>query len=140
MDSRHKASILYLDAEQTCRDVFRRTFGDEYDVRTAASAEEARRELHARPFDIVLSDQSTSGVSGAAFLREAAATQPASYRMMLTGEASVREMLKELGHGFVNGFVTKPWRVDDMRQAFERAFMNAGGRLDRLCLVSCAGK
>jgi DNA-binding NtrC family response regulator len=129
MSGWHQVSILYLDDEQTCLEVFRQTFGGDYEVRTAATAEEARRELASRSFDVVVSDQRMPDVSGAAFLREAAAAQPASYRIMLTGDASVGEMLRELCEGVIHCFVTKPWHAEVLRQAFERAFTDGRGRL-----------
>jgi len=116
-----RLSILYFDDEPMCLEVFRATFADDYDVRTAVTLEEARRALNEGPFDVVISDQVMPEISGTAFLREVARTHPQSIRVMLTGNACVGELMGEIGTGFVEFFLPKPWSADAMRQVFERA-------------------
>lgn len=115
-----KTSVLYLDDEQCCLDVFRETFEREYDVRTASTPEEARRMLAERPADVVISDESMPDVSGKAFLAEVAAAHPAAYRVLLTGSITVGSALGEIGAGVVHAFVAKPWSKDDIRRVMER--------------------
>lgn len=119
-----KRSIFYLDDEAGCLDVFQDTFGDEYDVRTAATPSEARRMLAERPAEIVISDQLMPEISGTEFLREVAATYPSSYRVMLTGGITVGEALPEIGSGVIHLFVTKPWKERNMRGVLERASLH----------------
>ena len=90
-------------------------------MRTAATLDEARRALAENSFDVVISDQLMPEISGAAFLREVARTNPRSLRVMLTGGVSVGAMLGEIGDGVVKHFVPKPWSASTMRQLFERA-------------------
>jgi DNA-binding NtrC family response regulator len=116
-----KLSILYLDDEAACLDVFRHMFGGDYDVRTVTTADEARRALGEREFDIVISDQQMPGMRGTDFLREVAATHPDSYRMMLTGNTTLGETMHEFAARVIHGFLTKPWTEHQMRQALERA-------------------
>src|SRR5215210_4207331 len=80
-----KISILYLDDDVVHLDIFREMFTDDYDVRVATTVEAARSMLLERAADIVISDQRMSKVKGTEFLREVAATYPASYRILLTG-------------------------------------------------------
>jgi len=101
--------------------VFRATFADDYDVRTAVTLEEARRALNEGPFDVVISDQVMPEISGTTFLREVARTHPQTIRVMLTGNACVGELIGEIGTGFVELFLPKPWSAAAMRQVFERA-------------------
>ena len=116
-----RRSILYLDDEAGCLAVFYERFGVEYDVRVALSAAEARRKLAERAADVVISDQSMPDVSGIEFLRQAAAAHPESYRVLLTGTATVGGVYREILDGTVHAFVTKPWAEPDMRAALERA-------------------
>ena len=115
-----KPSVLYLDDEQGCLDVFRETFDREYDVRTASTPADARRMLAARPADVVISDESMPDISGKAFLAEVAAAYSSTYRVLLTGSITVVGALHEIGVGVVQAFVTKPWNKDDIRRVMER--------------------
>ncbi|PYS51798.1 MAG: hypothetical protein DMF68_03085 [Acidobacteria bacterium] len=118
-----KTSILYLDDEQACLDVFRQLFEDEYDVRTVSTLKDAREALDKERFDIVISDQQMPEIDGLTFLREVASAHPESFRMMLTGSIGVGEVIREVGAGVIHLFVTKPWIEHSMRQALERANM-----------------
>jgi DNA-binding NtrC family response regulator len=99
-------------------------FCDEYEVRTALTLSEARRLLVEHPADIVISDQSMPDIKGTDFLIEVAATQPSSYRVLLTGHIMVGDALTEIGAGIVHTFITKPWTEEDMRKALGRASLN----------------
>jgi two-component system, NtrC family, response regulator HupR/HoxA len=115
-----KPSVLYLDDEQGCLDVFRETFDPEYDVRTASTPEDARRMLAARPADVVISDESMPDISGKAFLAEVADAYPSAYRVLLTGSLTVGGALHEISRGVVQAFVAKPWNRDDIQRVMER--------------------
>jgi DNA-binding NtrC family response regulator len=115
-----KRTILYLDDEVSCLSLFREMFGDEYDVRTASTLEEARRMLAARPADVVISDQTMPGTTGKVFLAEVAAGYPATYRVLLTGSITVVVALREIGAGVVQAFVAKPWSKEEINRVLER--------------------
>jgi response regulator RpfG family c-di-GMP phosphodiesterase len=119
MNRSFKQSVLYLDDELTCLDVFRDLFSDEYEVRTARTIAEARRILEDFSPDVIISDQRMPEMSGTEFLREVAATHPSSRRALLTGEAMVGDVIREISAGVVQMFVTKPWTESDMRQILE---------------------
>ena len=114
-------TILYLDDEAACLEVFRQTFGREYDIRTAANAREARAALAERAADIVIADQTMPGGTGAEFLRETAQRYPASCRTLLTGSVGVGDMLGEISGGLIDLFIAKPWDALSMSQALGRA-------------------
>jgi DNA-binding NtrC family response regulator len=121
-------SIFYLDDEPEVLSVFLDAFGDQYDVRTASTLGEARRMLAERPADIVVSDQSMPEITGTEFLAEVARDYPLSYRVMLTGSMVVGEAIPELSSGVVHLFLTKPWSLDAMERALERASLEAAMR------------
>lgn len=121
METIRKTSILYLDDEETCLDVFRQMFEGEYDVLTVSTLRDAREALVKEKFDIVISDQQMPEIDGLTFLREVASAHPDSFRMMLTGSIGVGEVIREVGAGVIHLFVTKPWIEPEMRRALERA-------------------
>jgi DNA-binding NtrC family response regulator len=114
-----RLSILYLDDEALCLDIFRQMFGREHDVRTALTVGEARRALADCSFDIVLSDYRMPETNGADFLQEVASAQPDCFRVMLTGAAGVGGFIGELGAGVIQLFLKKPWSEEGMRMALE---------------------
>jgi DNA-binding NtrC family response regulator len=115
-----KASIFYLDDEACCLELFREEFDGEYDVRTAATPEEARRMLAERPADVVISDQTMPDISGKVFLAEVAARHPSAYRVLLTGNLTAGDAISELSVGVVQAFVAKPWGRNDIARVLER--------------------
>lgn len=121
MEHTDRLSILYLDDEPACLDIFRQMFGKEYEVSTALTLGEARRALGRARFDIVFSDYRMPEVSGSAFLQEVAAAQPDSYRVMLTGALGVGGVIAELSRGIIHLFLKKPWSEQAMRGALEVA-------------------
>ena len=115
-----RTTILYLDDEAGCLDLFREVFGREYDVRTASTPKEAHRMLAERAADVVISDQTMPGTTGKAFLAEVAASHPSTYRVLLTGSITVADAVLEVGAGVVHAFVTKPWDKADINRVLER--------------------
>lgn len=118
---RERLSILYLDDEAPCLDIFRQMFGQDHDVRTALTVGEARRALAEGSFDIVFSDYRMPETNGSAFLREVASVQPDSYRVMLTGALGVGGLIGELGEGVIHFFLKKPWGEKDVLRVLELA-------------------
>lgn len=102
-------------------------FDEQYDVLTAATLTEARRVLAECSAEIIISDQSMPEIKGTEFLREAAAMCPDSFRILLTGQVSVGDVLNEVSSGIIHLFEAKPWREERMREILERA----GAALDR---------
>lgn len=96
-------------------------FSDEYDVWTAATLDEARSALARCAAGIIISDQLMPEIQGTEFLREAAAACPESFRILLTGHATVGEFIGEVSRGVIHLFEVKPWSEDRMRQILERA-------------------
>lgn len=121
MRNTERLSILYFDDEAICLDIFRQMFGAECEVRTAQTLGEARRALAETTFDLVFSDYWMPETDGSAFLREVAAAQPDSYRVMLTGALGVGGVVAELSCGVIQLFLKKPWSEGEVRTALELA-------------------
>jgi len=116
-----RLSILYLDDEAACLDIFEQMFGRDHEVRTALTLGEARRALAEATFDIVFSDYRMPETNGSAFLREVASAQPNSYRVMLTGALGVGGVIGELSGGVIDLFLPKPWSEEGVRVVLELA-------------------
>jgi DNA-binding NtrC family response regulator len=116
-----RRSIFYLDDEASHLEVFREIFGAEFDVRVSTTPHEARRLLAECAADIIISDQKMPQVEGIEFLREARQLCPASFRILLTGEIHLLEVMNEIREGVFHVFLTKPWTEVRMREMLERA-------------------
>jgi DNA-binding NtrC family response regulator len=116
-------TILYLDDEVACLNLLRHTLGEDYEVRTASTHAKARQLLSLSQSDIVISDQLMPDIKGTEFLREVAEQYPESFRVLLTGGDTVGNLLREIGTGVINLFITKPWTEQDMRRMLELASM-----------------
>ena len=116
-----RRSIFYFDDEQNMVDLFQDMFGGIYEVHTAITLAEARRILADCVVDIIISDQKMPEIEGVQFLREATVLCPDSFRILLTGQAVVLDVMTEIGNGIIHLFVTKPWTEEQMRQVLERA-------------------
>ena len=103
-------------------ETFEETFARDYDVLTAMTLFEARHILSRCP-DIIISDQSMPEISGTDFLREAMKLCPASFRILLTGHVGVLDVMGEVTSGVVQVFIAKPWDVEGVRRAIERALL-----------------
>ena len=116
-----KRSILYLDDEPACLQIFLDLLGADYDVRTARTLAEARALLAERSAELIISDELMPEIDGTEFLREVAGMYPASCRVLLTGATTVGDVIQQIGSGVVHFFLTKPWSEEEMREMLERA-------------------
>lgn len=122
-----KRSIFYLDDEEVLLRLFEEMFGHLYDVRTSSSVIEARRMLTQCAADIIISDQKMPAIEGTEFLREAIRICPRSYRILLTGQTSMMNVVTEITTGVVQHFMVKPWTEEEMLAALERAATTIDG-------------
>ena len=132
-----KRTILYLDDEAACLNLLRDMLGEDYEVRTASTHEEARRLLSLSQAEIVISDQIMPGMTGTEFLREVAERHPKCFRVLLSGGDTVGNLLREISTGVIHFFLTKPWTAQEMRRMLELAAIThalhgnqSGGRED----------
>ncbi|MBC7930533.1 MAG: response regulator [Rubrivivax sp.] len=116
-----KRTILYLDDEAACLQIFLDLLGEHYEVQTARTLAEARALLAARPAEVVISDQLMPDIEGTEFLREVAEKYPASRRVLLTGTVTLGNVIQQVGNGVVQFFLMKPWTEQEMQAVLERA-------------------
>jgi DNA-binding NtrC family response regulator len=107
--------ILYVDDETELLTIFALMFGDDYDIQTSDNPVEALRMLANCPADLIISDQMMPQMNGTEFLRLAARLCPEAFRIMLTGNTSVGNVVGEMASGIINIFIPKPWNVAQMK-------------------------
>jgi type II secretory ATPase GspE/PulE/Tfp pilus assembly ATPase PilB-like protein/FixJ family two-component response regulator len=109
--------LLFVDDEPNVLRALQRIFRKEnYEIRTAATAQEALRHFDGdRPPQLVISDHRMPGMTGAELLKRIKEEHPDAIRIMLTGHADVDAVMGAVKEGAVYKFITKPWNDEDLR-------------------------
>ena len=71
--------------------------------------------------DVIISDEVMPEVRGYEFLREAAASCPGNFRMMVPCNVGGGDMIEGINSGVIHLFLPKPWAKEQMLRAWERA-------------------
>jgi two-component system response regulator PilR (NtrC family) len=115
------ARILVVDDERSLREFLEIFFQrDGYAVTTAASAEEALVALDADDFDVVISDVQMGHTSGLDLLRTVKETAPECVVIMITAFATAETAIEAMKQGAYD-YITKPFKVDELRLVVEKA-------------------
>jgi len=119
-----RKQILVVDDEDTIRDSLQMLLGRSYDVKTAASAEDALKSLEtesdvtpALP-DLVLVDLVLPGLDGMGLLERLRSNHPDIPVIMLTANNLVKSAVHAMKVGAVD-YVNKPFDVDELMKLIE---------------------
>jgi diguanylate cyclase (GGDEF)-like protein len=110
----YKCSILAVDDEPLVLTTLEKTLANEFELLTAASAEEALQVLASRSVDLVLADQKLPGMSGVHLLAQVKKQSPHTVRLLMTGMARFEDAVEAINTGQVSRFLVKPWSRDDL--------------------------
>jgi diguanylate cyclase (GGDEF)-like protein len=118
-----KGAIICVDDEQmvllSLRDQLHQLLGSEYVIESAQSGEEAL-ELFAEltqdkiPVPLVLCDQTMAGMDGVKLLRQLHLQYPETLKILLTGLASLNDIVQAVNHANLYRYITKPWDPTDL--------------------------
>lgn len=114
------ASILIVDDEKHTRDGLQTALEDDYEVFTAANADEAFRLMDAEPFDVVLTDLRMAGKSGMKVIDQSLKLSQRPIVIMMTAYGSVETAVEAMRRGAFD-FVTKPVSLDKVDLLIQRA-------------------
>ncbi|HEX5037136.1 MAG TPA: sigma-54 dependent transcriptional regulator [bacterium] len=119
-----RPAILYVDDEQANLETFKRAFGQDYLVRTCASAKEALDVLEAgeEEFPILVADQRMPGLTGIELCEKLSALRPQMVRMILTAFKETQMLLDAINRGRVHDYIVKPWKKSELKPIFDKAF------------------
>jgi CheY-like chemotaxis protein/glycine cleavage system H lipoate-binding protein len=116
-----KINILVIDDEQIILDSIEKHLRKEnYNVRTALSASEAKRLMEEISFDIFLTDLMMPDIDGMEFMRMVKTDQPRVPVIMITGYATINTALqaKQLG---AFDYIAKPFTKKELMGVIRRA-------------------
>jgi two-component system response regulator PilR (NtrC family) len=116
-----KARILVVDDERSMQEFLEIFFRSEgYDVVTADSVEAATLQLESDDFDVVITDIQMPDGSGLDLLRLCYEAAPEAVVIMITAFASTETAISAMKEGAYD-YVTKPFKVDELRIVVEKA-------------------
>lgn len=116
--------ILVVDDEPNLTEILEIAFREDgMDVVTSGSGREALGLLRTEEIDVVISDIRMPDLSGVELLREAKQIAPDTVFIMITAFASTETAIEALQHGAYD-YVTKPFKMDDLRAIVERGLEN----------------
>lgn len=118
-----KQVILCIDDEEiileALEEQLNNTFGDEYDIETSDSGEDAIdffKELKKEGIKVpvVISDYIMPGMKGDEVLKEIHELSPGSLKILLTGQASIDGITNAINNAKLYRYIAKPWDKDDL--------------------------
>jgi diguanylate cyclase (GGDEF)-like protein/PAS domain S-box-containing protein len=118
-----RQTLLIVDDDPFMRELLATELGGEqYRVLLAQSAAQAFETLAQNEVQVILCDQSMPEMEGTVFLDRVKAMYPDTFRIVLSGETNLEDMMAAVNRGSVDRFYTKPWEhaalLNSVRQAF----------------------
>ena len=116
-----KARILVVDDEQSMREfleIFLHREG--YDVSTAVDVDTALAYLGSDEIDLMITDMQMTEKAGLGFIREAHELSPETAMIVVTGFGATDSAISAMREGACD-YVTKPFKVDELRIVLEKA-------------------
>jgi len=104
----------------------------DYEVQTVASGAEALTRLGKKPPDLILLDIMMPGLDGFEVLLAALRSNPKQRVVMLTGASDLDMVLMAMGLG-AQGYVTKPFSAEDLRNAVDHLLQPCEGSASGGC-------
>jgi diguanylate cyclase (GGDEF)-like protein len=132
----HRPTLLFVDDEQEITASLADQFRRNYNVETAASADEALAILKRQAVSVIVADQRMPGKTGSELLREALLIDEDVVRILLTGYADIEAVIQAVNEGKIFFYLTKPWRSDEMEAVIAKGMEHNALLLDNRRLVA----
>lgn len=115
--------ILFVDDEETIRELFWEYFKDEFNVTLASDGLEAFTISNQNTFDLIISDISLPKLNGIQFIQKLRADGNQTPFLVITGDSDIQIAIDVFRMGAVDFFL-KPFRMEALRSRIKK-FENA---------------
>jgi DNA-binding NtrC family response regulator len=120
-EQKPKPSVLLIDDEPYILDLMRVGLEVEFEIATAASAEQATLLTGTRQYDVIVCDQVMPGQNGLEFLMRSAELQPGTRRIMMTGYINPELLSRAVPLAALSACLLKPTHPNELKQAILKA-------------------
>jgi two-component system, NtrC family, response regulator HupR/HoxA len=107
-------TVLIVDDEQRSLESLQRILEDTFDVKTAASAEEAEQILEREWVQVIVCDQRMPHMSGVEFLKTVREQWPETVRMIISGYTDAEDIIRSVNEAGIYQYITKPWQPENL--------------------------
>ncbi len=126
MDSQDRVSklrVLYVDDEDISRKYFSKALKPDYEILTAADADEGWNliEEAAGEIAVIVSDQRMPGKSGVDLLSKTRSLYPRIIRILTTAYSDLTSAIDAVNDGAIYQYVKKPWDLSELKSILKRA-------------------
>ncbi len=126
--------ILVVDDEESmCNFLSIMLKKEGYQITTALSAKEALKKMSKDTFDVVISDLKMKEMNGLELIDEIAKMESAPYVIIMTAFATIESAIEALKKGAFD-YITKPFKVDEIKLAVARALEQGKIRTENIYL------
>jgi len=120
------ARVMVIDDEEiVCRRLRERLEREGLEVETFTESARAVDRLAEASFEVVVTDLKMKAPDGLDVLHHVRRTSPSTQVIIVTGYATI-ESSREAEYGGVYGFVSKPFRLDEVASMVKKAAKKAG--------------
>src|SRR5256886_222997 len=117
-----KHSILYVDDEEKSLKYFTRAFEDQFQILTAANAQDGLKllEAHKDEIGLLMTDQRMPGEKGIWLLEKARQLRPRIIRILATAYSDMEAAIAAVNTGAIYKYVSKPWDPPSLENTLKR--------------------
>src|ERR1043166_6041707 len=116
-------AILYVDDEEKSLKYFARAFSEQFNIFTAANAQDGLKllEAHADEIGLLMTDQRMPGEKGIWLLEKSRQLRPRMIRILATAYSDIEAAIAAVNTGAIYKYVTKPWDPPQLENTLKRA-------------------
>ena len=117
-------NILFVDDDERFLNLCNRRFeASEYSIYTASSADAALAVMEEHRMDIVISDMSMPGKTGAELMHELEKRYPQVIRIIVSGKFDLADTIEAINKGHIYKYITKPFNDKDLKLTIYQALL-----------------
>ncbi|GAB5441237.1 MAG: hypothetical protein Fues2KO_15860 [Fuerstiella sp.] len=121
MSAEGKHPVLIVDDEPDVLFSLKGLLRREFTLHTAESGEEALQILKEHPVHVIMTDQRMPGMSGVELMQQVRESFPEAIRIVFTGYADIKAVVKAINSGGLFRYITKPWDPDELIETLKEA-------------------